>query len=68
MEDKMANQLRVELAQKELNAIRGELRAAAINFSIPDEKVIELREAFRRADAEFRQMNRKRGLLGLLGL
>ena len=63
----MANWKTIDLAQRNLNAARGELRAAIINFSIPDEKVLELRARFRRAEEEVREMTRKKGLLGFLG-
>lgn len=64
----MANWQTIDRAQRKLDAARGELRAAAINFRVPDEKVLELRAAFRRAQEEFHEMNRKKGLLGFLGL
>jgi len=53
--------------QRKLDAARGELRAAAINFSVPDDKVLELRTRFQRAEEEMRKLTRKKGLLGFLG-
>jgi len=63
----MTSKMRIDQAQQKLNAARGELRAAVINFRVPDETVLELRAAVRRAEEEFHQVNRKKGLLGFLG-
>jgi len=64
----MASWQAIDRAQRKLNAARGELRAAVINFGVPDDKVLELRAVFRHAEEEFRKVNRKKGLLGFFGL
>ena len=64
----MANWKTVDLAQRKLNAALGDLRAAILDFSVSDEKVLELRAEARRADEEPRKTTDKKGLLGLFGL
>ncbi len=53
----MTNDARVTFAQNRLNAARAELRAAVIDFSIPDEKLLEMRANGRAAYEEMRALN-----------
>jgi hypothetical protein len=56
--------------KSKLDLARGEMRGAVIDFSIPDEKLLELRANARRILEEVQQFERKaakRGLFGFLG-
>jgi hypothetical protein len=52
-------------AQEKHQEARRNLGLAAIDFSIPDEKILEIREALRQ---EAQLLKKKKGLLGFLGL
>jgi len=61
----------VTFAQARLDAARKEVRAAAIDFDISDERLLELRANLREADVELRKLDekllgKKGGLLGAL--
>lgn len=59
------------LAYAELKLLEAKqnLKSAAQDFSIPDEKILELRDTVRNAEAEVEKLAKKgRGLLGFLGL
>jgi hypothetical protein len=61
----VANKSLATYAQEKHQEARRNLGLAAIDFSIPDEKILEIREALRQ---EAQQLNKKKGLLGFLGL
>ena len=66
----MAKNQIIAYAQSKLDDARRALHDAVEDFSIPDEKVVELREAARRAFQELKELDRKaakRGVLGILG-
>jgi hypothetical protein len=52
-------------AQARLNTARRELRHAAVNFDIPDEQLIELRNKAREIYVELSQLDRKKLKKGL---
>jgi hypothetical protein len=57
--------------ESQLEAARRQLRDAVIDFSLPDDKVLELRADVRRVMEQVQELQRtsaKRGLFGLLGL
>ena len=57
--------------ESELEAARRQLANAVIDFSLPDDKVLELRADVRRVMEQVQELQRtsaKRGLFGLLGL
>lgn len=59
----------VTYAQSRLDAARKEVRAAAIDFDISDEKLLELRAEAREAYEELRKLDQqtlKKGLLASL--
>jgi hypothetical protein len=61
----MANK---EYAQQKLEDAKRNLRGAVNDFSIPDEKILELRHSVRLEAAAAAKAKKKRGLLGFLGL
>ncbi len=61
----MANKTLADYAQEKLKEASRNLGWAAIDFSIPDEQLIEMRDTVRRQAAE---AQKKKGLLGFLGL
>ncbi len=61
----MATKSLAAYAQEKHQEARRNLGLAAIDFSIPDEKILEIREALRQ---EAQQLKKKKGLLGFLGL
>jgi hypothetical protein len=62
----MANKSLAAYAQEKHNEARRDLGLAAIDFSIPDEKILEMREALRQEAQQLRA--KKKGFLGFLGL
>lgn len=64
----MANKSLAAYAQEKHEEARRNLGLAAIDFSIPDEKILEIRESVRRTAEELRQLKKKKGFLGFLGL
>jgi hypothetical protein len=65
---KMARKTLADYAQQKHEEARRGLGLAAIDFSIPDEKILELRQSVRREAAEVRRLKKKKGFLGFLGL
>ncbi len=55
----MSRDAKVTFAQNRLDAARRELKAAAIDFDVPDEKLLELRANARAADQEMRALDAK---------
>jgi hypothetical protein len=64
----MAKKTLADYAQERFEEARRNLGLAAIDFSIPDEKILEIRESVRREAAEARRLKKKKGFLGLFGL
>jgi len=67
----MASRSLIAFAQAQLDDARRALRDAATDFTVSDEKVLELRAAARRAYEELAELDRKaakRGLFSFLGL
>jgi hypothetical protein len=65
----MANKDLASYAQQKFEEAKRNLGAAVNDFSIPDEKIIELRQALRLDAAEVAKASKKKkGLLGFLGL
>lgn len=64
----MANKTLADYTQEKLKEARRNLGLAAIDFSIPDEKILELRESVRQEAAEVQRLIKKNGFLGFLGL
>ncbi len=64
----MANKTLADYAQEELRKASKNLSLAAMDFSIPDEQLVEMRDAVGRQAAEAQRLSKKRGLLGFLGL
>ena len=57
--------------ESQLEAARRQLRDAVIDFSLPDDKILELRADVRRVMEQVQELQRtsaKRGLFGFLGL
>ena len=55
--------------QEKLAGARRNLALAATDFSIPDEKILELRELFVLGKAaDVQRLKKKKGFLGFLGL
>jgi hypothetical protein len=55
--------------QSQFEMARRQVADAAIDFSVPDDKVLELRTHALRLQEEVRELERKsKGLLGFLGL
>ena len=55
----MSRDAKVTFAQSQLDASRRELKAAAIDFDVPDEKLLELRANARAADQDMRALDAK---------
>ncbi len=67
----MAGRSLISFAQAQLDEARRALKDAAIDFSVSDEQVLELRAAARRAYEELAAFDRKaakKGFFGFLGL
>ncbi|MBY6240636.1 hypothetical protein [Methylosinus sp. Sm6] len=54
----MAKQPLIALLQTKLDDARRELRTAAVNFDIPDDKLLELRDSARRTYFELKEQDR----------
>jgi hypothetical protein len=66
--DDMAKKTLADYAQERFEEARRNLGLAATDFSIPDEKLLEIRESVRREADEARRLKKKKGFLGLFGL
>ena len=55
-------------AQQRLEEARRHLRYSITDLSIPDEKIVELRDIARQLDAEVTRLTKKKGFLGFFGL
>ena len=67
----MARNSLVAFAQTRLDEARRKAREALVDFNVPHETVLELREEAKRAYDELKEFDRqvaKRGLLSFLGL
>ncbi|ARN79719.1 hypothetical protein [Methylocystis bryophila] len=67
----MTSRSLIAFAQAQLDEARRALRDAATDFTVPDEKVLELRAAAQRAYEELAALDRKAaktGFLSFLGL
>jgi len=64
----MAKKTLAAYVQQTFEESRRNLSLAAIDFSIPDEKILELRESVRREAADVQRLKKKKGFLGFLGL
>jgi hypothetical protein len=64
----MANKGLATYAQQKIEEAKRNLGAAVNDFSIPDEKILELRQALRLEALEVAKATKKKGLLGFLGL
>ncbi len=64
----MANKTLASYAEQKLEEARRDLGLAAMDFSIPDEKILEIRASVREAAQDVQKMKKKKGLLGFLGL
>ena len=64
----MAQKNLADYMQEQLAGARRNLALSAIDFSIPDEKILELRELVRREAADVQRLKKKKGFLGFLGL
>ena len=64
----MANKTLADYTLEKLKEASRNLGLAAIDFSIPDEQLIEMRDTVRRQAAEAQRLQKKKGLLGFLGL
>ncbi|MBG0802103.1 hypothetical protein IYW40_21325 [Methylocystis sp. H4A] len=64
----MAKKHLADYMQEQLAGARRNLALSAIDFSIPDEKILELRESVRREAADVQRLKKKKGFLGFLGL
>ncbi|WP_424363317.1 hypothetical protein [Methylocystis parvus] len=62
----MATKTMADYAQQKYEEARKSLGLAAIDFSIPDEKLLELRKAVRLEEAEARRLKKKKGFFGFL--
>lgn len=62
----MATKTPADYAQEKYEAARKNLGLAAIDFSIPDERLIELRKSVRLEGAEARRLKKKKGFFGFL--
>jgi hypothetical protein len=58
----------VVFAQQRLDAARREIKAAVIDFDVPDEKLLELRANARKAHEDLRAMDAKLLKQGVLSL
>lgn len=61
----MAKNSLVAFLQAKLDESRRELKAAAIDFDIPDDKLLELRENARRVFFELKEQDRQAAKKGL---
>jgi hypothetical protein len=69
--EQMARNSLIAFAQAKLDETRRQARDAVVDFSIPDETVLELRKEARRAYEELKEFDRrvaKKGLFSFLGL
>lgn len=64
----MATKTLADYAQEKYEEARKSLGLAAIDFSIPDDRLIELRKAVRLEGAEARRIKKKKGVFGFLRL
>ncbi len=64
----MAQKNLADYIQEQLAGARRNLALFAIDFSIPDEKILELRKSVRREAADVQRLKKKKGFLGFLGL
>ena len=66
----MARNSLVAFAQTRLDEARRKAREALVDFNVPDETVLELREEAKRAYDELKELDRraKGGLFSFLGL
>lgn len=64
----MAKKTLSDFVQQRFDESRRSLSLAAIDFSIADDKILELREALRREAVEVQRLKRKKGFLSFLGL
>ncbi len=55
-------------AQQKLEEAKRNLAAAVNDFSIPDERILDIRQSVRLASAEAAKLKKKRGFFGFLGL
>ncbi len=62
----MATKTLADYAQEKYEEARRNLGLAAIDFSIPDDRLIELRKAVRLEAAEARRLKKKKGFFGFL--
>ncbi len=63
----MSGDARIAFVQSQLDEARKEIRAAVVDFSVPDEKLLELRANARSAYEELRELDRRTLRSGLLG-
>jgi hypothetical protein len=54
----MAKQPLIALLQSKLDEARKELRIAAVNFDVPDDKLLELRDSARHIYLELKEQDR----------
>jgi hypothetical protein len=64
----MANKTLADYAQEKFQEARRNLGLAAIDFSISDDKLLELRDSTRREAVETQRLTKKKGFLGFLRL
>jgi len=64
----MTADARITFAQNRLDTARREIRAAVIDFEIPDEKLLALRANAREGHQELQALERKAARKGLLSL
>jgi hypothetical protein len=67
----MARNSLLDHVKSQLELLRGELRGAIIDFTVPDEKVLELRKDARRLLDDLKALERKaakKGLFGFFGI
>ncbi|MGA8170338.1 MAG: hypothetical protein WB816_05840 [Methylocystis sp.] len=64
----MSRDARVTFVQDRLDAARREIKAAVIDFDVPDEKLLELRANARAAYQELRAMDARLLNKGILSL
>ena len=65
----MSKQTLLTFSQQKLEEAKRDLKFSVQDFSIPDDKIIELREGVRLAQVEVENLAKKgKGLLGFLGL
>lgn len=64
----MANKGLAAYAQQKFDEAKRNLGAAVNDFSIPDDKILELRQSLRLEAAEVAKAKKKKGIFGFLGL